>query len=91
MNLKEHIEKATKEFVYPATPGTPEEIEFVVTPILEAIADRLTEKIAAAELELKEIMKTNPAFRTHLNGEIFALNSLLAEVQFISKQEVKKQ
>lgn len=93
MNLKEHLEKATKEFIYPATPATQEEIEFVVTPILEAIKDRLTEKMQKVELELKEIMKTNPQFRTHLNGEIYALNDLLEEVHSTSlaKNEVEKQ
>lgn len=44
MDLKTHIEKAVKEFVYPVTPPTQEDIEFVVTPVLEAINDWLNEK-----------------------------------------------
>jgi hypothetical protein len=36
-SLKEHIEKAVKEFVYPATLPTQEDIDFVVTPVMEAI------------------------------------------------------
>ena len=40
-NLRYYLEKATKEFVFPTIKATPEEIEFVVVPMLEAVEDWL--------------------------------------------------
>jgi hypothetical protein len=43
MNLQQHLEKATKEFVYPTILPTQEEIDFVVIPMMEAMTAFLKE------------------------------------------------
>ena len=48
-NLRYYLEKATKEFVYPTTKATEEEIEFVVVPMLEAVKDWLESRKSLIE------------------------------------------
>lgn len=55
--------------------------ELTTKAILTITKEWLEQKRQKAEAELKEVLKTNPRFRTHLNGEIYAINELLEELK----------
>jgi hypothetical protein len=66
-NLRYYLEKATKEFVYPTTQATPEEVEFVVVPMLEAVKDWLESRkssISNSHVDsLVDVLLTDTAFQ----------------------------
>jgi len=54
---QEHFEKAVREFVYPVEQATQEDIDWIVTPLLEALKDWLTEHRDAFENKSHKVEK----------------------------------